>query len=129
MADLSKYQVYTDALQLANAVMKSRKHFTRELKYALGDDTIRKSLALVDCVVRGLNGFDKRRKRQNFLDATDLTQEIESRILLAADNQCIDNQHAGWYIDHIPALRKQLEGLANSLARQIGEATASPENL
>lgn len=129
MADLSKYQAYTDAMQLANAVMKSHQHYKREFKYTLGDETVRKALALIDCVVRGLGGFDKRRKRQNFLDAIDLTQEIESRILLAADNQCIGNEHAGWYIDHIPQLRKQLEGLANSLARQIGEATASPEHL
>ena len=129
MADLSKYQVYTDAMELSNAVMKSHGHYTREFKYTLGNETVTKALALIDCVVRGLNGYDKKRKQRNYLDAIDLTQEIESRILLAADNQCIDNEHAGWYIDHIPALRKQLEGLANSLARQIGEATASPENL
>ena len=129
MADLSKYQVYTDAMELANTVMKSHGHYTREFKYTLGNETVTKALALIDCVVRGLNGYDKKRKQRNYLDAIDLTQEIESRILLAADNQCIDNEHAGWYIDHIPALRKQLEGLANSLARQIGEATASPENL
>ena len=129
MADLSKYQVYTDAMELANAVMKSHGHYTREFKYTLGNETVTKALVLIDCVVRGLNGYDKKRKQRNYLDAIDLTQEIESRILLAADNQCIDNEHAGWYIDHIPALRKQLEGLANSLARQIGEATASPENL
>jgi hypothetical protein len=109
--------------------MKSHGHYTREFKYTLGNETVTKALALIDCVVRGLNGYDKKRKQRNYLDAIDLTQEIESRILLAADNQCIDNEHAGWYIDHIPALRKQLEGLANSLARQIGEATASPENL
>lgn len=129
MADLSKYQVYTDALKIANAVMKSHKHFTREFKYTLGDDTVRKSLAMVDSVVRGLNGFDKKQKRQHYLDAIDLTQDIESRILLAADNQCIGNEHAGWYIDNIPRLRRQLEGLANSLTRQIGADKSEPENL
>ena len=128
MADLSKYEVYTRAMELADAVMKSYQHF-HVFWYTLGTNTVNKSLELIDCVVRGLDGFDKKRKLQNFLDAIDLTQEIESRILLASNNQCIGDDYAGWYIDNIPELRKQLEKLANSLARQNGEVTASPENL
>ena len=46
MADLSKYQVYTDAMELANAVMKSHGHYTREFKYTLGNETVTKALAL-----------------------------------------------------------------------------------
>lgn len=128
MADLSKYEVYTRAMELADAVMKSYQHF-HVFRYTLGTNTVNKSLELIDCVVRGLDGFDKKRKLQNFLDAIDLIQEIESRILLASNNQCIGDDYAGWYIDNIPELRKQLEKLANSLARQNGEITASPENL
>lgn len=128
MADLSKYEVYTRAMELADAVMKSYQHF-HVFRYTLGANTFNKSLELIDCVIRGLDGFDKKRKRQNFLDAIDITQEIESRILLASNNQCIGDDYAGWYIDNIPELRKQLEKLANSLARQNGEVTASPENL
>ena len=67
MADLSKYQVYTDAMELANAVMKSHGHYTREFKYTLGNETVTKALALIDCVVRGLNGYDKKRKQRNYL--------------------------------------------------------------
>ena len=128
MADLSKYEVYTRAMELADAVMKSYQH-VHVFRYTLGANTFNKSLELIDCVIRGLDGFDKKRKRQNFLDAIDITQEIESRILLASNNQCIGDDYAGWYIDNIPELRKQLEKLANSLARQNGEVTASPENL
>lgn len=128
MADLSKYEVHNRAVELADAVMKSYQHF-HVFRYTLGTNTVNKSLELIDCVVRGLDGFDKKRKLQNFLDAIDLTQEIESRILLAANNQCIGDEYTGWYIDNIPELRKQLEKLANSLARQIGVDTSTSENL
>lgn len=129
MADLSKYQAYNDALKLCNAAMKSHSHFKREFKYTLGDEIVKKSLALVDCVVRGLDGFDRDRKRRNILEAINLTTEIESRILLAADNNCMDNVHAGWYLDHIPQLRRQLEGLSNSLARRSDTGKPVSENL
>jgi hypothetical protein len=122
MADLSKYEVYTRAMELADAVMKSYQHF-HVFRYTLGTNTVNKSLELIDCVVRGLDGFDKKRKLKNFLEAIDLTQEIESRILLAADNQCLGNEYAGWYIDNIPDLRKQLEKLANSQKSQLGLST------
>lgn len=129
MADLSKYQAYNDALKLSDAAMKSHTHFPREFKYKLGDEIVKKSLELVDCVVRGLDGYDRERKRRNILGAINLTQEIESRILLAADNNCMDNVHAGWYLDHIPQLRRQLEGLSNSLARRSDTGTPVSENL
>lgn len=129
MADLSKYQAYTDAISLCNAVMKSHHHYKREFRYTLGDDTVKKSLELVDCVIRGLDGYDRERKRRNILDAINLCQEIESRILLAADNNCMDDVHAGWYIDNIPQLRRQLEGFSNSLARQRDTDTSVSENL
>ncbi len=122
MTDLSQYPAYTKAMELANEVMKSRKHYG-EFKHTLGNETVTKSLALVDCVIRGLDGFDKKRKLKNFLEAIDLTQEIESRILLAADNQCLGDEYAGWYIDNIPDLRKQLEKLANSQKSQLGLST------
>ena len=123
MADLSKFQVYNDTLQLVNATMKSHKHFIREFKYTLGDQIVTKALELMDFVGRGLREFDKREKAKNFREAIIRTDEIESRILLAADNGCMDNEHAGWYIDTIPNIRKQLEGLANSQARQNGNST------
>ena len=129
MADLSKYQAYNDALKLSDAAMKSHTHFPREFKYTLGDEIVKKSLELVDCVVRGLDGYDRERKRRNILGAINLTQKIESRILLAADNNCMDNVHAGWYLDHIPQLRRQLEGLSNSLARRSDTGTPVSENL
>ena len=129
MADLSKYQAYNDAMSLCNAVMKSHCHYKREFKYTLGDDTVRLSLELVDCVIGGLDGYDRDRKRRNILDAIKLTQKIESRILLAADNQCLDNVHAGWFLDLIPRLRRQLEGLSNSLARRSDTVTPVSENL
>lgn len=129
MADLSKYQAYNDALKLSDAAMKSHTHFPREFKYTLGDEIVKKSLELVDCVVRGLDGYDRERKRRNILGAINLTQEIESRILLAADNNCMDDVHAGWYIDNIPQLRRQLEGLSNSLARRSDTGTPVSENL
>jgi len=123
MADISKFQVYNDTLQLVNATMKSHKHFIREFKYTLGDQIVTKALELMDFVGRGLREFDKREKAKNFREAIIRTDEIESRILLAADNGCMDNEHAGWYIDTIPNIRKQLEGLANSQARQNGNST------
>lgn len=123
MADISKCQVYNDTLQLVNATMKSHKHFIREFKYTLGDQIVTKALELMDFVGRGLREFDKREKAKNFREAIIRTDEIESRILLAADNGCMDNEHAGWYIDTIPNIRKQLEGLANSQARQNGNST------
>ena len=123
MADLSKFQVYNDTLLLVNATMKSHKHFIREFKYTLGDQIVTKALELMDFVGRGLREFDKREKAKNFREAIIRTDEIESRILLAADNGCMDNEHAGWYIDTIPNIRKQLEGLANSQARQNGNST------
>ena len=129
MADLSKYQAYTDAMSLCNAVMKSHHHYKREFRYTLGDDTVKKSLELVDCVIRGLDGYDRERKRRNILNAINLCQEIESRILLAADNDCLDNRHAGWYLDLIPKLRRQLEGLSNSLARRSDTGKPVSENL
>lgn len=122
MADISKFQVYNDTLQLVNATMKSHKHFIREFKYTLGDQIVTKALELMDFVGRGLREFDKREKAKNFREAIIRTDEIESRILLAADNGCMDNEHAGWYIDTIPNIRKQLEGLANSQARQNGNS-------
>ena len=33
MADISKFQVYNDTLQLVNATMKSHKHFIREFRW------------------------------------------------------------------------------------------------
>lgn len=123
MADISKFQVYNNTLQLVNATMKSHKHFIREFKYTLGDQIVTKALELMDFVGRGLREFDKREKAKNFREAIIRTDEIESRILLAADNGCMDNEHAGWYIDTIPNIRKQLEGLANSQARQNGNST------
>ena len=123
MADISKFQVYNDTLQLVNATMKSHKHFISEFKYTLGDQIVTKALELMDFVGRGLREFDKREKAKNFREAIIRTDEIESRILLAADNGCMDNEHAGWYIDTIPNIRKQLEGLANSQARQNGNST------
>ena len=123
MADISKCQVYNDTLQLVNATMKSHKHFIREFKYTLGDQIVTKALELMDFVGRGLREFDKREKAKNFREAIIRTDEIESRILLAADNGCMDNEHMGWYIDTIPSIRKQLEGLANSQARQNGSST------
>lgn len=123
MADISKFQVYNDTLQLVNATMKSHKHFIREFKYTLGDQIVTKALELMDFVGRGLREFDKREKAKNFREAIIRTDEIESRILLAADSGCMDNEHAGWYIDTIPNIRKQLEGLANSQARQNGDST------
>ena len=123
MADISKFQVYNDTLQLVNATMKSHKHFIREFKYTLGDQIVTKALELMDFVGRGLREFDKREKAKNFREAIIRTDEIESRILLAADNGCMDNEHTGWYIDTIPNIRKQLEGLANSQARQNGNST------
>ena len=123
MTDLSKFQVYNDALELANATMKSHTHFIREFKYTLGDQIVVKALDLMDLVVRGLREFDKTEKAKNFREAIKRTDEIESRILLAADNGCMDNEHAGWYIDTVPNIRKQLEGLANSQARQNGNST------
>lgn len=124
MKDLSKFQVYKDAMELANAVMKSHGHFTHEFKYTLGNEAVTKSLALVDLVIEGLREYeDKRKKAHCFREAIKRADEIESRILLAGDNGCMDNEHMGWYIDTIPSIRKQLEGLANSQARQNGSST------
>lgn len=129
MAELSKYQVYTDALRIVNAVLKSHRHFVREYRYTLGDSAVCKALDMLDSIGHGLTYYEKKKKLQHILDAIDLSQALESRLLLAADNNCMDDVHAGWYIDHLPKLRKQLERLANSLARQSGEATPSPEDL
>lgn len=125
MADLSQFKVYDDTLQLVNASMKSHTHFTKEFKYTLGDQIVTKALELMDLIGSGLREYDKRKKEHYFREAIKRTDEIESRILLAGDNNCIGNEHMGWYIDIIPKIRKQLEGLANSLARQNGSFTDS----
>ena len=54
MADISKFQVYNDTLQLVNATMKSHKHFIREFKYTLGDQIVTKALELMDLIGNGL---------------------------------------------------------------------------
>ena len=123
MSELSKFKVYTDALEIVNAVLKSHKHFIHEYKYTLGNETVTKSLQMMDAVIEGLREYDKGKKADRYRDAIKYADEVESRILLASDNQCMDNEHAGWYIDHIPALRKQPEGLVNSLARRNGSST------
>lgn len=125
MADLSKFQVYNDTLQLVNATMKSHKHFIREFKYTLGDQIVVKALELMDLIGNGLREYkDRGKKEYYFREAIKRTDEIESRILLAGDNNCMDNEHMGWYIDTIPSIRKQLEGLANSThARHNGLST------
>ena len=124
MADISKFQVYNDTLQLVNATMKSHKHFIREFKYTLGDQIVVKALELMDLIGNGLREYkDRGKKEYYFREAIKRTDEIESRILLAGDNGCMDNEHMGWYIDTIPSIRKQLEGLANSQARQNGSST------
>lgn len=94
MVDLSKYPAYTKAMELSDKVMKSYDHY-KGFKHTLGDETLKKSLALLDCVIRGLDGFNKQRKLKNFHDAIDFTQEIESRILLAANNQCLGDEYTG----------------------------------
>lgn len=110
-------------MNLADQVMKSHSHFKNGLKYTLGNETVTKSLALIDCVVCGLIRFDKEQKKQKFFSAVELTQMIESRILLASNNGCIGDEYLGWYIDNIPDLRKQLEKLANSQTSQSGLST------
>lgn len=129
MADLTKYKAYNDAMQLSNAVIKTYRHFPNDLRHTIGKSLVFISLDLIDCVAEGLDGYDKERKQRNILEAIKLTRKIESRMLLAADNQCLDNEHAGWYIEHIPNLRRQLEGFSNSLARQRDTDTSVSENL
>lgn len=129
MYKLSKFDIYKDCLTLSNELIKSRRNFPKELMYDLGSDMLKHGFELLDEVVFMLNAFDKSAKLAHARRALDELQIVETRVLMAADNHCMDDVHMGWYIDTIPGIRSQLEGFANSLARQSGAATAAPVNL
>ena len=115
--------IYKDTRGATLFLLDMTEGFAKKYKFNTADRIIIQAWDLLDEVIAGCVAFDARTKLKHFTAAQEILPKLDVKIQLAAVKQQVTDEDLGKWTEITNRIRRQLEGLANSLEKKVRQST------
>lgn len=115
--------IYKDTRGAILFLLDITDNFAKRYKFNTADRIIIQGWELMDEVSSGCAIFNPSEKIKHFNEALKLIPKLDTKIQLAAVKNQITNEDLGKWTEITNKIRKQLEGLVNSLEKKLRQST------
>lgn len=115
-------QIYRDARGAELFLLDLTDNFAKKYKFNTADRMIIQGWEMLDEVIAGCVEREPQSKINHFTAALIALSRLDTKMQLAAVKNQVTNEHLGQWMEITNRIRRQLEGLVNSLQKKVRQS-------